>query len=198
MTLKTKKLEAYMKNELILSSLILTAQITPNALAAEAIQKELTQGVQETVIKTPLLKIYHPFKDQVTIEAYAVITIVKNNTPMEDLNLGKVTHNVSFKFFDRADQEIKEFEVNESDEGGFYLELRGAMKDRKSYVLWSCSSTMNCGFEAPGFLHVYDQETTPASYYYTVDLPVIKFSENGDQKHERININFELPRKLLR
>lgn len=188
-----------MKNELILSSLILTAQITPNAMAAEAIQKELTQGVQETVIKTPLMKINHPFKEREVLEVYATITIVKDNYTMNDMNLGKVTHNVSFKFFDRNDQEIKDFEVSESEEGGFFAELRGAHKDAKSYILWSCSSTMNCGYDAPGFLHIYNQENNSAApYYYTIDLPVFTVLENSEWRHERLHINFEMAKKIIK
>lgn len=191
-------MEVFMKNELILSSLILTAQIAPNALATEAIQKELNQGVQETIIKTPLIKINHPFKERDVLEVYAEVSIRKDNSTMNDMNLGLVTHNISFKFFDRNGKEIKDFEVIESEEGGFYAELRGVQKDSKAYILWSCSSTMNCGFDAPGFLHVYEQENNLTPFYYTIDLPVFTFTEKEEIRYERIHFNFEMAKKLIK
>lgn len=196
MTFKTK-MEVFMKNELILSSLILTAQITPAAMADSAIQKELKEGVQESKITTPFFKMIHPFSGQ-EIEVSAVITLVKSDSQMSDMNFGKITHNISFKFLDRANQEIKDFEVDESDEGGFYVELRGASKGSKSYTLWSCSSTMNCGYDAPGFMHIYEPEIKTDPYYYVFNLPVVSYQDNSNAKHERLHLYFNMPKKFIR
>lgn len=185
-----------MKNELILSSLLLTAQITPAAMASTAVQNEINKNLQATTFKTPLMKIDHPFKDNAVIEAYAVLTIEKDSYAMNDISFGKVTHKLSVQLFDKDNQEIEDFKIDDSEEGGFYAELRGATDAQKTFILWTCSSTMNCGYSAPGFLHIYLHDRQSGVLYNDLQLPV--FSSEAGNKTGRIAIYFDSKEKILK
>ena len=183
-------MEAKVKKEVLLSSLILATSITPQSFAqAESILNQAATTNSKT-FQTPLFYVRNPFTSR-NFEIYAVITMTKEGYKLEDLNFGKVTHHVQFQFFNKDGSEFKEFELQESDDGGWFMELRGASSTHKSYVLWSCSSTLNCGFESPGFVHVsFDEQNPKKEIHYTVNLPFFHSTENEIQK-DRIHIHFD-------
>ncbi len=189
-----------MKNELIVSSLLLTAQITPAAMASTTVQKALNKNLQTSTFKTPMLKVNHPFRLNETIELYAVFTIIKDVVLIEDLNMGKATHKVTIQLFDINNRRIEGFTIKESEDGGFYAELRGKSNIQKSYILWSCSSTMSCGYAEPGFFHMYPHDRIVGGYYNFLQLPVTTFSndpeEEGDQPG-KISLYFESQYNIL-
>ena len=175
-----------MKKELMLSTLMLATTVSSNSFASAEAAINKASVSNEKTIQTPVFVLRNPFNNETT-DVYAVITIVKEGFKLEDLNFGKITHQITFKFFNKDGSEYKGFELAESDEGGWYMELRGAGANQKSYVLWSCSSTFNCGQEAPGFLHMFvDEREAKNPYYYTINLPVMRFADDGQRQLERL------------
>ena len=179
-----------MKKEVMLSTLMLATTITPQSFAqAETILNQASTTNTKS-FQTPLFHVNNPFTSK-SSEVYAVITLTKEGFKLEDLNFGKVTHLIQFQLFNKDGSEFKEFELQESDDGGWYMELRGASADHKSYVLWSCSSTLNCGFESPGFVHIsFDEQNPKKEIHYTVNLPIIHYTEN-EFKKDRIHVHFD-------
>lgn len=182
-----------MKNELILTSLLLTTQITPAAMANVAIRNEINKNVQTTIFKTPLMTIKHPFRTG-SVEFYAVFNIMRDNSKMDDINFGKISHKVYVEFFDSEDQKLEDFKLDDNGESGVYAELRGMDSLRKTYILWTCSSTMNCTFTAPGFIHTYLDSAEP---YNVFELAIVS-SEDDGHKSGRISLAFYSKEQLLK
>ncbi len=179
-----------MKKELMLSTLMLSTTVSAQSFAA--IETTINKAAETNLktFQTPVFHLTNPFTNK-SSEVYGVINMTKEGYRLEDLNFGKVTHSVFFKIFNKDGSEYKDFEMVDSDDGGWFMELRGSSPDHKSYVLWSCSSTLNCGFESPGFLHLSLNKQNTKEVHYTVNLPVARYSETGQRQLERIHMHFD-------
>ena len=186
-------MEVFMKNELFISSLILLSQISPEAMAQPVIQQELAKGIHTSEFKTPLFITNNPFDSETRLEMYAVIKVEKDKFEMNDINMAKISHKITFEFFDRNGKAIKGFNLVQSDEGGFFAELSGSLKGEKTYTLWSCSSTLNCASTQPAFLHYYELENGIYSYSLTVTV-----ADENYGNEVRQYINFDMPTKIIK